>query len=1009
MQKTPQKFIFGLLGYFLLISISYAQPVLTVNGIDSDYSKSNFYIDELQDTTFPQVILVMTPNAADVTDVEVFTNLNNRDAVTVDFDGDGIDDGILPPNGNTITTQSVGTYYQALDMVDEEDGTWTLTLPVTKTGAYRITARYKTTAGPNWNWLGDLGIRDHAVIVAPKSARDMRMYELHVANVNATSDQFADRGTFEDLHDPSQRVNMTWLREMGINWIWFQPFHPQGLDGRQTDPATNQVYDPGSPYSIRNFWEINTLYSRQYDGALLDPVSHPDNYAAAMTAFQNFAVSADTAGVELMLDFPFNHTSPDVVLGDKGIELFAPMGHDWEPSDLLRDRIPGFFSTAGGNGPAYSNPASSNTDIAEAPDRNDFGKWTDVRDVFFGRYATLVTGYPDEDTSRNTVRNESDFFDYTSLGTTTIGVWKYFGAVLPYWIEQSGHRGNNEYDENWTLEQRIEADKKGIDGLRKDFGQGLPPQAMEYIINRTHSYKWNFVFMSESLDGGEVTYRSSRHFAVLNENIIFPFKEATTSGGYRGVFEDRRSAYNQSLVLLNNLSHDEEPYADPWQALIRYAAASTNDGAPMIMYGQEIGAAQKAQDALPQGSWDWYELNFAKDIPNFKKWNSMQPQWTAWDNNDLGVQFLRPVYAGIGQAREFSPALRSNDRWFLYPQSGGDKAEIFSVVKHTGDQTPLGGEDVVMAFVNLDRTNVQAETFAIPVALADRIGLQDAREYNVKNIAAYVGRSGELAGRRDTWLWPSNRSRGDILTNGVYVSMNPVPSTDAAWVTAPYEAQYLKVYDVTAPTAAPEQPDNPEPFAYALGDSAVFDWPDVSADAGGVTPHYEVTIVVDDGTPVKVVVSDSLYVYEGAVGEEVRITVKAVNPDEPANAGPASIISETIKLLDPAADEDSDNQSNSDEANSGTDPRDGASAFKVINPTMSGDDVSFTIQVVHGYRYTVQSRLDLVNLPDWANEDEANAVMYEPSISETDYSYTDLAPSLLPKFYRVLVQPALDL
>jgi hypothetical protein len=151
MQKTPQKFIFGLLGYFLLISISYAQPVLTVNGIDSDYSKSNFYIDELQDTTFPQVILVMTPNAADVTDVEVFTNLNNRDAVTVDFDGDGIDDGILPPNGNTITTQSVGTYYQALDMVDEEDGTWTLTLPVTKTGAYRITARYKTTAGPNWN------------------------------------------------------------------------------------------------------------------------------------------------------------------------------------------------------------------------------------------------------------------------------------------------------------------------------------------------------------------------------------------------------------------------------------------------------------------------------------------------------------------------------------------------------------------------------------------------------------------------------------------------------------------------------------------------------------------------------------------------------------------------------------------------------------------------------------------------------------------------------------------
>ena len=32
--------------------------------------------------------------------------------------------------------------------------------------------------------------------------------------------------------------------------------------------------------------------------------------------------------------------------------------------------------------------------------------------------------------------------------------------------------------------------------------------------------------MTESLDGGAVTYRSNRHFDILNENIVFPWQSA---------------------------------------------------------------------------------------------------------------------------------------------------------------------------------------------------------------------------------------------------------------------------------------------------------------------------------------------------------------------------------------------------------------------------------------------------------------------------------------------------
>ncbi len=86
---------------------------------------------------------------------------------------------------------------------------------------------------------------------------------------------------------------------------------------------------------------------------------------------------------------------------------------------------------------------------------------------------------------------------------------------MQFWLTQKGYtrqpatRGTRCQRRDW--------------GLRADFAQGLPPQAWEYIINRTRSRKWDFVFMAESLDGGAVTYRSNRHFDVLNENLIYAF------------------------------------------------------------------------------------------------------------------------------------------------------------------------------------------------------------------------------------------------------------------------------------------------------------------------------------------------------------------------------------------------------------------------------------------------------------------------------------------------------
>ena len=224
-------------------------------------------------------------------------------------------------------------------------------------------------------------------------------------------------------------------------------------------------------------------------------------------------------------------------------------------------------------------------------------------DVYFGRYATLVTGYPDAQSSRDTVAIETDGINTGDLdgaaGTSdavTRAVWKYFARYVPYWLEKTGLPANS----SLALQTA-----KGIDGLRADFGQGMPPQFWEYAINVARSHKWNFVFMTESLDGGAVTYRSNRHFDILNENIVFPWQSASNTTAHRDIFENRRSSYGQGLVLLNNTSHDEAGYEDPWQAFIRYAVGSMIDGAPMVMYGQEIGTSRL-------NSFSHYELNFGK-------------------------------------------------------------------------------------------------------------------------------------------------------------------------------------------------------------------------------------------------------------------------------------------------------------------------------------------------------------------------------------------------------------
>lgn len=951
-----------------------AQPVLTVNGLNANYTTTHVFVDEVAGDAAPLTIL-FTPNAANLTQVEFFSNVNRRDRATADADGDGVEDAIRPPGSDLVVAGADTHYFKAYAMTNIGGGQYQYLLNATKCGAYRLTARYKVSGNTNWIYYNSfLGQRDHAIVVSPKKSRDIVLYELNALNVESQGIASGDRSTFVDLWDgpgsrafnaTNSRFNLNYVTNLGVNWLWFQPIHPNGIAGRFTDPDTGQPYEVGSPYAVKNFFEINPLMSKA------------NTRPAALQEFTNFVVAADDAGVSLMLDAAFNHTAHDCELAASGVFHWGGAGnpYNWQPTDEIRNREWRVYSRTD----AYDMRASGSGTTAPAPDRYDFGKWTDVKDLYFGRYAALWVNSG----SSGAHQNEGDWFD-ASIGSEessgggnghfdviTQNVWKYFADYVLYWLDQTGHPAGTPANQS----------HQGIDGLRADFGQGLPPQCWEYLINKIRSRKWDFVFMCESLDGGAVTYRSNRHFDLLNENILFDLKAAANANDYRTLLEARRYAYGQGLVLVNTTSHDEENYEDPFQALVRYAVGATIDGVPMIFYGQELGIARTF-------GFDRYSTS-GKTIPHFMKFNSLQP--ILWPGNrNFGLNQLQPVYAAINQARQASRALRSSNRYFLNQTGGAVHPSLYAVAKY---ETANGGpnfKDVVFAFANLTRDNNPSGTFNVNITQGpgNLFGIKPGRRYNVKNLAAYTGAA---ANRRQIWLWPGGGSWGsNVLANGIFVGANQVPASEAGWTNAPFEAQYLKLYDVTPPpTPAP-----PIATAFVIGTNVTFSWSSVTDLEGGIAGYRVLIGTTPGGSNVfNGLHTTTNQTVSGSHGQTLYACVAAIN--NAGIEGPFSGVSSGTILLDPAADNDNDSMGNGAEALAGTNPLDPNSSLRILS--LSPGNL-LTWSSVSGKTYRV---LAVPNVPT-TNFTPISGVVTGNAATA---SHQDTSTTNNQKFYRIQLLP----
>ena len=969
---------------------------LTINSASGPYQTTKFFIDEIAGEIYPLNVITTFNVGTPPTEVEVVTNLNRREKADQDNNGDGVADGILPP-ARDLCGQNDTHYYKAYPMTSV-GSTWSASIPVTKTGAYRATVRYRFSPTGPWFYYGD---RDHAVVVSPKKTLEMTLYELNPLTIEATAANSGGRSTFVDLlgaadgdSDGTDPLSLDYFNTIQTNCLWFQPIHPTGGLGVENDPTTSSPYEPGSPYATKNFFAVNPW------------LGSGNTESSAMSEFQTFVQKADdyagTVGtINVMLDFVANHSAWDAVYGQGGVDLgFTGASSNAIPAN--------WYSRTGDYGQAATYFTSlGDKDKAVAPDRNDFGKWQDVAELFYGRYSALWR-FPSYTAGSEPHKNEDDFMDWNSLSPEVIKLWRYLGYYPIYWLQQSGHTLAN--STTGTYSQRLAADNKGIDALRCDFGQGLPNPLWEYLINKTRSAKWNFVFMAETLDGEQPGYRSNRVFDILNESLVFNFTAAQVNKEYdiQSALESRRSNYRTGAILLNITGHDEIlPDNDAWLNATRYATMAAVPGLPMTFYGQEQGIQNFNQSV---GFWHYdgfetdHELNFGKRIPHFKKWNKAQ-FWSQPPPNSTG---MAQWYGRVNWARLNSPAIKSINQYYLDLKIGGGAPadNIFAIAKYEQANASPAQKDVVLCFANLFEHSAAHlatnSTFDLRGGIGDPLwsllGLSNSRSYNIRNLASSNASAN---------IWGSARTGADLYNNGIFVSLgggsvNPITNDGEL-------AQFLKIVDVTPPPSSA-----PSTSYYQIGNQGTFTW---TSNAG---PHdniasWKIRIGTTPGgsnvvNELDLPGSTTSHTFSGSPGttyyaslipvSTAGVSAGSAGQSDSGAPNPGSTTTPVI-LLAANGDEDGDGMSNAQEDISGTNPLSRASRLQVTElnrPNPSGFRVTWSSVPGKTYRVQASNTLIETSFVDISGDIAASA--------GATTSFEDVAATGERKFYRVrLVTP----
>ena len=149
-----------------------------------------------------------------------------------------------------------------------------------------------------------------------------------IINLSSLLRNHTKEGTFKALEKDLARI-----KDLGADYIYLLPIHPIGEKSRKGSI--------GSPYSIKDYWEINE------DLGTVDD-------------FKSLINKAHETGLKVMMDIVFNHTSKD--------------------SRLLKERPEWFYKNEKGE---FANRVGDWDDITDLDTTKDNGLYDELISIVF--------------------------------------------------------------------------------------------------------------------------------------------------------------------------------------------------------------------------------------------------------------------------------------------------------------------------------------------------------------------------------------------------------------------------------------------------------------------------------------------------------------------------------------------------------------------------------------------------------------------------------------------------
>lgn len=557
----------------------------------------------------------------------------------------------------------------------------------------------------------------HVMGMGDKSERPV-IYQLLVrtfGNKNATRKPWGTMeengcGKFADIDVKALKA----IRKMGFNYIWLTGVIEQasGTDypGRPADPPDILKGKAGSPYAIRDYFDVCPDYAEE-----------PENRIAE---FRKMVKRCGKEGLKVIIDFVPNHVARSYC-SDVRPELSFGEGDD-HGSFFKRDNhfyyLHSFHPGGGaplklptGGMPGCTGLFAPETEFGRVTGNNSITWSPSIHDW----YETVKLNYGHDFThGRKTQHLPGADAAVKDVPRT----WATMDEILAYWQEM------------------------GVDGFRVDMAHIVPMEFWRWLVKRARARDAGVFFMAEAYDSDPMKLTDKD---VLEELVDAGFNGAYEHPTYKilqGIYEEGKWAndidgetfsgkrFHQCVRYLEN--HDEVRIAHPnhWGGVGMEAgkpAAAVMfgmSGAAVMLYaGQEVGEPAVGEEGFSGDDGRTSIFDYTS-MPEFQKWVN----GGKYDGGELSKKqkALRKWYKKLFKALE-EPAFTKGDFYGL--NHANKENESFGRV---GDETVSGH----WLYVFLRRDEVSRQAFLCVANFSPEETLEDVRVIIPRHALGFLGK-----------------------------------------------------------------------------------------------------------------------------------------------------------------------------------------------------------------------------------------------------------------------------